>query len=168
MCPALPRSVVPSSTKLGDVLASIAGSYDIVYGFDPSQGGATSYFTDPNKSFFNNLTDLQPLHGYWVHMTASGTLTISGQAVTTTNAVTLPLGWSLIGYSGTAAEPLSTALNNLGNVVDIVYGFDPSQGGATSYFTDPNKSFFNNLSSLAPNQGYWLHLTAAGQHWGGQ
>jgi len=33
--------------------------------------GTPSYFTDPNKAVLNNLTTLDPMRGYWIHMTAT-------------------------------------------------------------------------------------------------
>jgi len=47
------------------------GAYDIVFGFDPSQGGVTSYFRDPNTSVLNNLATLERRQGYWLHITGT-------------------------------------------------------------------------------------------------
>jgi len=58
-------------------------------------------------------------------------------------------------------------LSHLNNQVDIVLGFDAGQGGALSYFTAANMAPFNNLTTLQPNAGYWLHVTGSGQQWAG-
>ncbi len=57
-----------------------------------------------------------------------------------TSAITLRPGWNLAGYQGAQTTDILTALNSLGATYDIVFGFDQSRGGVTSYFTDPNKS----------------------------
>lgn len=155
----LSYGVSPASNNLTDVMSSLGTTYDIVFGFDQSRGGVTSYFTDPNKAILNNLSTLQPLMGYWVHMKTSGsTFQITGQPLPSTSAITLLPGWNLVGYQGAQTTDLTTALNSLGTAYDIVFGFDQSRGGVTSYFTDPNKAILNNLSSLTPMNGYWLHI----------
>ena len=164
----LTLGVQPASTKLQDVLTSLGSSYDIVLGFDASKGGAESYFTAASMAPFNTLTDLKPLHGYWVHLTTAGTLTITGTPLPTGTTLALTPGWNLVGYGGTAPEPLATAFGHLNNAVDITLGFDPSQGGALSYFTAANMAPFNNLTTLQPNAGYWLHVSGSGQQWAGQ
>jgi len=139
-----------------------------VLGFDASQGGAQSYFTSPSMQAFNTLTTLQPLRGYWVHLTTNATWSLTGTTLPSGTTLTLTPGWDLVGYSGAAPEALSTAFGHLNNSVDIALSFDPSQGGALSFFTDPNMALFNNLNTLQPNAGYWLHLTGSGQQWAGQ
>jgi len=161
-------SFQPTSTTLTTVLSSLGTSYDIVLGFDASAGGAQSYFTSPGMRAFNTLTDLKPLHGYWLHLVAPGTLTLTGLPLPTGTALALTPGWNLVGYGGATAEPVSTAFGRLNNSVDIALGFDPSQGGALSYFTATAMARFNNLESMQPNAGYWLHVSASGQQWAGQ
>ncbi len=64
---------------------------------------------------------------------------------------------------------MTTALGHVSNQADIVLGFDAGQGGALSYFTAQSMQPFNNLATLQPNQGYWLHITSsANQSWSGQ
>ncbi len=161
-------SFQPTSTALTTVLSSLGSNYDIVLGFDASQGGAQSYFTSPSMQAFNTLTTLQPLRGYWVHLTTNATWSLTGTTLPSGTTLTLTPGWDLVGYSGAAPEALSTAFGHLNNSVDIALSFDPSQGGALSFFTDPNMALFNNLNTLQPNAGYWLHLTGSGQQWAGQ
>jgi len=160
-------SLQPSSTARTTVLSSLGGSYDIVLGFDASQGGAESYFTAANMAPFNTLTDLKPLHGYWVHLTTAGTLIITGTPLPSGTILALTPGWNLVGYGGTAPEPLATVFGHLNNAVDIALGFDASQGGALSYFTAANMAPFNTLTTLQPNAGYWLHISGSGQQWAG-
>lgn len=53
-------------------LASIAGQYTVVTGYDPV-AGAQSYYPDLPPSL-NTLTTLQPGRGYWVRMSTAGVL----------------------------------------------------------------------------------------------
>jgi hypothetical protein len=161
-------SFQPTSTSLTTVLSSLGSSYDIVLGFDASQGGAQSYFTSPSMRAFNTLTALLPLHGYWLHLTTGSTLSLTGTPLPAGTTLALTPGWNLVGYGGTSPEPLATALGHLNNAVDITLGFDAGQGGALSYFTAANMAPFNNLTTLQPNAGYWLHMTGNGQQWAGQ
>ncbi len=161
-------SFQPTSTTLTTLLSSLGSSYDIVLGFDASQGGAQSYFTAASMARFNTLTDLLPLHGYWLHLTTGSTLSLTGTPLPAGTTLALTPGWNLVGYGGTSPEPLATAFGHLNNAVDITLGFDPSQGGALSYFTAANMAPFNNLTTLQPNAGYWLHVTSSGQQWAGQ
>jgi len=117
---------------------------------------------------FNTLTALLPLHGYWLHLTTGSTLSLTGTPLPAGTTLALTPGWNLVGYGGTSPEPLATAFGHLNNAVDITLGFDPSQGGALSYFTAANMAPFNNLTTLQPNAGYWLHVTSSGQQWAGQ
>jgi len=54
------------------VLASIAGLYDNVMGFDPVLGAQTYYPSLP--PLLNTLTSLEPGRGYWIKMMNTGTL----------------------------------------------------------------------------------------------
>jgi hypothetical protein len=64
----LPDAALP----VADALASIAGQYDAVMGFDPITG-AESYYPDLPAGL-NSLKVMQPGRGYWIHMLASDTL----------------------------------------------------------------------------------------------
>src|SRR6185437_8914068 len=94
--------VQPPSGATRDVLASIAGQYDALYGFDPNAGGITSYFTDPAKSSMTNLLTLQPLHAYWLHALSPVSLTIAGSPLDGSAAYSLQPGWNLAGWRAAA------------------------------------------------------------------
>ena len=137
----------------------------LVEGFDPAQGGTTSYFADPGKAALNNLARLDPLRGYWVHASGSTTLnvqTTSGQPV----PVPLTPGWNLVSWGGADGAPLPDAIASLSP--DAVYGFNPSGDGTTSWFSDQNKLSLTNLHTLQTNQAYWVHVTASSLSWTGR
>jgi hypothetical protein len=56
-----------------EALASIDGSYDIVYGWNPSTGSWLSY--DPGLGH-GTLTEMEPGQGYWVYASRDSVLTI--------------------------------------------------------------------------------------------
>jgi len=69
----------PSSTArpVAEALASIAGKYDLVQGYDPARPAALWRRYDPALSpALNTLTELAPGRGYWVHMTQVATLVL--------------------------------------------------------------------------------------------
>jgi len=57
----------------GEALASIDGSYDIVYGWNPSSGSWLSY--DPGLGQ-DTLKEMGPGQGYWVRASRDCVLTI--------------------------------------------------------------------------------------------
>lgn len=64
----LPAAPLPVPTAL----ASIAGKYDVVLGFDPVAGGQ-SYYPDLPPGL-NSLKTMGPGRGYWIHMLGAGQL----------------------------------------------------------------------------------------------
>jgi hypothetical protein len=82
-------------------LASIAGQYSLVQGFDPVLGGLTY---DPELPFFSTLTQLDPGRGYWIKMTESGTLVYSGEGAPPAQ------GTDVRGDARAAAAPDASAL----------------------------------------------------------
>jgi hypothetical protein len=59
-----------------EVLAGIEGKYDLVYGYDAADTGDPWKRYDPNAPFGNDLEDLEPGYGYWIHMTQNATLNL--------------------------------------------------------------------------------------------
>ncbi|MEE8352965.1 MAG: hypothetical protein V3S10_00780, partial [Dehalococcoidales bacterium] len=62
-----------------EALASLDGSYDLVFAYhaDDSQDPWKRY--DPAAAFGNDLLLVEPLHGYWIHLTEPGTLNVPGR-----------------------------------------------------------------------------------------
>jgi hypothetical protein len=63
-----------------EVLAGINGKFDLVYAYDASD--ASDHWKKYNPaapSFLNDLVNMQPWLGYWIHMTAPATLVIPGR-----------------------------------------------------------------------------------------
>ena len=54
------------------------------------------------------------------------------------------------------------------SAANVVYGYDSSQGGTLSYFTDPARASLNSVPTLSfqAGRGYWLHVTGvSAQSW---
>ena len=60
-------------------LSSIAGKYNLVYGYDAADTADPWEKYDPVFPAGNDLTSMQPWRGYWIRMTQPGTLTIPGR-----------------------------------------------------------------------------------------
>ena len=59
----------PSSTALGDVLASIEGKYDLVYAYDASDtDDQWKKYNVAAPPFLNDLTHMRPKYGYWIRV----------------------------------------------------------------------------------------------------
>ncbi len=94
------------------------------------------------------------------HEDGAMTFQISGQSLLSTAAVPLQTGWNLVGYQGSPGTPILIAMQAVETNLDIVFGFDVSKGGITSYFADAVKGrVLNNLDTVDGMQGYWLHIT---------
>ncbi len=66
------------SMPMSTALSSIGGKYDRVYAYDVSNAADPWRSYDPAApAYANELTYVQPLRGYWIHMTADATLTVN-------------------------------------------------------------------------------------------
>ncbi len=142
-------------TRVQDVLSSTDGSYDAVLGYNQ---GAQSYYPSLPVAFCD-LKELDPYHGYWVHMTQAGTLALQGQPVAVDTPIALNAGWNLVSYLPATDMPVAVALASIDGRYDAVLGFH--DGGAASYYPHLPPGF-NDLQSLRVNHGYWVHMTEAG------
>jgi hypothetical protein len=94
----LPRTSQPVTIAL----ASIAGNYTAVLGFDQ---GALSYYPDLPPAF-NTLQVMAPGHGYWIQAIASGTLVYSTTATLGSRAMG---GWLSSGAESQAVRGVEEA-----------------------------------------------------------
>ncbi len=62
-----------------EAVASLDGSYDLVFAYDAGDSQDPWKRYDPFAGFGNDLLLVEPLHGYWIHMTEPGTLTVPGR-----------------------------------------------------------------------------------------
>ncbi|MCG3157324.1 MAG: hypothetical protein DKINENOH_03956 [bacterium] len=94
---------------------------------------------------YSATTELQPTKAYWLALPAAATVTVRGQPVLTYSETYTQPGWDLIGsvmeISTLQAEPQSN--------VFAMFGFDPIS------------ATYQTRRSLAPNEGYWIAVSAS-------
>lgn len=81
LCPGWNLIGYPSLTARppATALASIAGKYNLVYGYDAADTADPWKKYDPVFPAGNDLTFMQPGWGYWIRMTEAATLTVPGR-----------------------------------------------------------------------------------------
>jgi hypothetical protein len=98
-------------------------------------------------------------HGYWLHATAAVTLTVTGSQPTTIT-ILLCTGWNLVGYPSGTARPVVEALASITGKYDQVLGYDPA--AHWRHYNPMMSQALNTLAELAPERGYWVHMTQEG------
>ncbi len=154
----------PSNTGIATVLSSINSKYDLVYAWDASGGHSSSgnwmKYSPTAPDYSNSLNSVDQRMGFWIHMTAAGTLDVAGNVPVSTEIQlsTNAGGWNLVGYPAAVDRALPAAL---GSNFSLVYAFHASDT------TDPWKlydasspAWANDLSQLTPGWGYWVKVTA--------
>ena len=145
--------VTPASTAITDVLVSLAGQYDVVLGFEGGPlGGGRTY--EPGNAASDLLT-MDSLHGYWIHITAATTQTLTMNFDPTYNdtEITLYEGWNLVSYLPDRTWPVTVALESIAGTYDLVQSYDG--GGKTYIAADPQ---FSDLTEMSPGFAYWIHI----------
>jgi hypothetical protein len=89
----------------------------------------------------------------WVKVSGNTTLNVTGTAVNpTSNTIALTPGWNLVAYypgnSTTVSNALSSISANLQEVRSATQIYVPGGGS-------------NTLTTMAPNNGYWIKVSAA-------
>jgi hypothetical protein len=153
--------VKPASTAVADVLASVAGNYDLVYAWDAAGSGWLKHDNVPLSS--DTLITLNEKQGFWIHMTAADTLEVTGTLPTTTD-IGLSSGWNLVGYPKSASGALPGILSS--NGVDeaglLVYAYHAADtADPWKLYDRTGVAFANDLTTLTPGWGYWVKVSAA-------
>ena len=143
-----------SGATVGDALASINGSYSVVYGFNASTGAWMRYLPGGAS---NTLTVMTVADGYWVKMTSAGTLNVSGTEPSST-IISLATGWNLMGYPKLTAGAVGTVLTGIDGKYSVVYGFNASSGAWMRYLPGGAS---NTLTNMVAGSGYWIKMTSA-------
>ncbi len=143
--------LVPSNTGLPAILSSISGKYISVWGY--KNGKWASYI--PDDPVFSDLTAMNAGWGYWIKMSQSGTLTVSGTAATT--AVSLVSGWNLIGYNASGTRSVESALSSISGKYLTIWAFIDEKWQVY----DPASPIFSDLEQMKPGYGYWINATVS-------
>jgi len=140
---------IPEDPSITVMLYDIIGYVESVWAYD----GETGYWSSYSPSVPSDLTEMVDGDGYWISMTASATLTVSGTEMPEDPFAPLPAypvveGWNLVGFKSTSAKTVSEYL--LG--VDYVRVYEYVAG-------------YNSLSAsdyMMPGRGYWIAVSEAG------
>lgn len=127
------------------------------------EGQTTISFDDTSAIYSNadNANILVSKDPITLSLTSGGIIPI-GDTVT----YSLAFNWNFIGIPLVLSQPLSAkdflaGSQYANNKCDSIVGFEASKGGATSYFSDPNKAVLNNLNTLQAGAGYQVHCSEA-------
>ncbi len=146
---------LPENDSVSTVLAPITdniirvSSFDLAWN-DGGSAGARTY--DPALPQFSDLHYLDPIHGYWIKMSAADTLTILGSKVYDDTLLPLEQGWNLTSYLPENSLAVEDALQSIAGSYAVVSGFD--QGALTHV---PG-SQFNDFTHMVNGLGYWIRM----------
>jgi hypothetical protein len=157
--------VEQSSTLLADVLAPISGLYNAVQWYDA--GGAS----DPwkhyhiNKGGLNDLSDIDRTMGIWLHMKTDAVFPILGPVpLPSTTDIMLTKGWNYVGYPSftkrTAGNDTGEAFESLKGNLDMIQFYDAGDPGNPWKAWDYGSYSQDDLTSIKPGYGLWIHMTA--------
>jgi hypothetical protein len=160
--------VHPTSTAVADVLASVAGNYDLVYAWDAVNDKWLK--TDNVPESPDNLETLDEKQGFWIHMTAVDTLTVSGTLPETSNIALSANGggWNLVGYPSAASGALPAILTSYGVAaenLELVYAYHAAEADPWKLFDSNGAPYANDLTTLSAGWGYWIQVDTADATW---
>ena len=141
----------PVDTGIASVLSSISGKYSSVWVFIDNSWKVY----DPANPGFSDLTTMEAGMGYWIDMSESATLVISGSAPL--NSVDLVSGWNLVGYNSASSLAIADALASIDGIYLSVWAF--IDGSWKVY--DPANPGFSDLTAMEPGYGYWIDASEA-------
>lgn len=160
-------SILPYSTAIDDVLASVSGNYDLVYAWDATGEHSTSSGNwlkyDNVEASTDTLTVLDERMGFWIHMTAADTLIVTGEAPTTTiiSLYDNTDGWNLVAYPSSVNGQLPVVLS--GTDFSLVYAYQAADtADHWKLYDSASPDYANDLTSLSNGWGYWIKVSADG------
>lgn len=160
-------NIHPVDTNLSAVLASLVGSYDLVYAWDATGGHAASgnwMKADNIPMSTDTLITLDETRGFWIRMTAADSLVITGQAVPTSTSISLRNdvgGWNLVAFPSSDPVATASAVSSLGTSYSLIYTYDVQDTADPWKLYDRiGAPYANDLVSMSPGLGYWIFVTA--------
>lgn len=151
----IPLQPTESDIGIEQILASIEGSYELLYAYDGCQDKTWLKY-DPNAPLFvNTLKEIDPTMGLWIKMTQADTLLVSGTQAQQTS-IRLCRGWNLIGYPGQNQQSRQI-LQSIEQANPLVYRYYAHALDSTWQRFDSNvPAFANTLSKMKRGEGYWV------------
>jgi hypothetical protein len=151
-------SLDPTDPAPADALASITGTYQVIWGWEGCDAANNWKKYDPELPVGNDLETVEGAMGYWLDMDGPASLSVGGTRSLTTT-VTLCPGWNLIGYPAGSAKPVTEVLAPIAGKYSIVYGYDASDAADPWEKYDPSFPVGNDLTHMRPGFGYWISMT---------
>jgi len=136
----------PSETAITAVTSSIQGKFNSIWSY---QTGNWSLYQPGNRAQ-SDLATMESGKGYWIHMTAAGTLDSTDAPTTAITTIPLSQGWNLVGFGNLGPAEIKTALASIEGRYLSVWAFINNQW--TLY--DPNNPSFSDLTVISPGAGY--------------
>ena len=127
----------------------IIGKYSSVWAF---QNNSWKVY-DPDHPGFSDLTTMEAGWGYWINMTETGTLTVTGTEPS--KSLDLIRGWNLVGYNSCTPQPIADALKSIEGKYISVWLYINGQWKVY----DPANPGFSDLDRMEPGYGYWIKTT---------
>lgn len=137
----------PLDTSITYVLAAISGKIKSVWGFN----GTWQHF-DPLKPELSDLHEMLPGKGYWIDMSSSAYLNVTGNSPPAT--IDLSPGWNLVGYNSDKISTPGAAFSTITGKYHSVWSF---MNGAWKYY-DPLNTGTSTLTEIKPGEGYWINM----------
>ena len=148
--------VIPSDSATSQVLSSIEGNYDLVFGYDACVDQWISY--DPDVPGLCTLCDIHVDSAIWIKASQAATLSVSGSLPGSTEQVLCP-GWNLVAYPAGESRELTQALLSISGYYTLVYGYQAGSTSPWQRYSIEAPSWANSLTHLGPGYGYWVYVT---------
>lgn len=146
----------PTNNAITSVLAPIAGKFTAVWTY----AGGRWYCYNPSVPGLNDLTNMVPGKGYWIHMRENAVLTVSGlptlNAANAYEGQNLLPGWNLVGYSAGLTGNVADVLAPVAGNVDLAATVE-DENWLVYRPGDPIGSTFRTLD---PFRGFWVRVNA--------
>lgn len=125
----------------------------------PSVPGQWQSYQPKVSSFPSDLTVLWQARGYWVNVSQSTSVTLTG--VRWDGAVSLVTGWNLVGFPGIGlaedeAQEIASVFGSNLDRVQQVWTFEKTLGRFSGYDITAIPAL-KELSLIKPSQGYWVY-----------
>jgi hypothetical protein len=149
-----------ASYAILDVLATIIGDFDTVWCYDAGNPSGDHWKVyDVNKPFGNDLTQIIPGAGVWIHMLNDAVLILdhTPDMAPPWKEIGLFRGWNFVGYNSAQTRTLQEALDDAGvdwlgirtyNAVSGEWLVSDGPGGAP-----------DSITHMEIGKGYWILLT---------
>jgi hypothetical protein len=147
-----------TNSALEWVLRSIAGSYDSVLTYDPTNGRWGRYHTADGPDFLNDLTTIEQGRGYLINVIALPAVVTLDIVEIANNPIELELGWNLIGYNSLTPRLIEDVLLSIDGNYNSVWTYDPANDEWKRYVAGGPEDL-NDLETMEPGKAYWIDVT---------